>query len=290
MLAGPCGRIGFNMYWKKLNTLVKTHRIIVDRQKGTRHPKYKDLIYTLDYGYLENTSSMDNNGIDIIIGSKQSNTIEGIICTIDQIKNDSEIKIIFNCTEDEIENAINFFNTDFMGCFFIRNETNNTSTVHHSEYNKPMLAAINEAITARSKGEDPFGAVLLNEKNEIVHLAHSKCIEQSDPTAHAELLLIREYCQKTKEIYLHNYSIVCSAEPCVMCSGAIKWAKISKVIYSTPQQYLQKISGGKQKPTCDSILNTGKTKIEVVKGVLFDEGTKVFDNYLFKGKNLKKFS
>lgn len=148
-----------------------------------------------------------------------------------------------------------------------------------------MRLAIQEAFHARASGEDPFGAVLLDTQNSICHSAHSQCRQLSDPTAHAEMVLIREYCQKNKLVYLKGYTIVCSGEPCVMCSGAIKWAKISRIIYSVPQTYIQEISGGKRKPTCESIVNTGKTKIEVRGNVLFEEGREVLKDYIFIPKD-----
>jgi len=154
-------------------------------------------------------------------------------------------------------------------------------------YQKAMKLAIQEALTAKSKGEDPFGAVLVDQKNEICYSTHSRCIELCDPTAHAEILLIREYCKKTSNIYLKDHTIVCSAEPCVMCSGAIKWAKIAQIVFSTPQYFLQTISGGKPKPSCESIVNTGNCKMKVIPEYMFEEGKEVFRDYSFKPKDRK---
>ncbi|MCX6656309.1 MAG: inorganic pyrophosphatase, partial [Candidatus Bathyarchaeota archaeon] len=54
-----------------------------------------------DYGYLEGTSSMDEDGIDIFVGSDPSRRVDAIICTVDLVKRDSEIKILIGCTEAE---------------------------------------------------------------------------------------------------------------------------------------------------------------------------------------------
>ena len=148
-----------------------------------------------------------------------------------------------------------------------------------------MKKAINEALTAREKGEDPFGAVLINENGEICCSSHSKCRELNDPTAHAEILVIRDYCQSNKQIYLNGFTIVCSGEPCVMCSGAIKWAKIESIIYSISQKYIQEISGGKNKPTCNEIVNTGNKKIRIVENYMIEEGKSVFINFKFIPKD-----
>lgn len=144
-----------------------------------------------------------------------------------------------------------------------------------------MRLAIGQAEIAKSKGENPFGAVLLDSRYNICHVACSRSIEYCDPSAHAEILVIREYCQKNRLVYLRNYKIVCSGEPCVMCSGAIKWAKIDEVYFSVSQEYINKISGGKPKPTCESMINTGNKNIKIQGGILFDEGFKVFNGYSF---------
>ena len=88
-------------FWIAIDTLINTHKIIIDRPKGSTHPKFKNIVYNVDYGYLENTKSMDNNGIDIFVGSKKDKIADCIICTVDLLKNDSEIKILFGCAEEE---------------------------------------------------------------------------------------------------------------------------------------------------------------------------------------------
>ena len=146
---------------------------------------------------------------------------------------------------------------------------------------KYMRIAIQEAQIAKEHGENPFGAVLLNQDFQFCNKAHSKSIELFDPSAHAEVLVIREYCQKEKLVYLKNYILVCSGEPCIMCSGVIKWAKLAKVYFSVPQENINITSGGKLKPSCESIINTGKNKIEITGKILLEEGMHIFKNYQF---------
>lgn len=88
-------------FWNALDKLVSCSEIIIDRPKGTTHPKYPDFLYPVDYGYLKDTSSMDGGGIDIWRGSKDEPNIDSIICTVDLFKKDSEIKILIGCTEEE---------------------------------------------------------------------------------------------------------------------------------------------------------------------------------------------
>ena len=90
-------------FWNAIDKLVAESEIIIDRPKGTVHPKYPDFVYSVDYGYLKNTTSMDNAGIDVWVGSDSSQTIDAIMCTVDLLKRDSEIKILIGCTEAEKE-------------------------------------------------------------------------------------------------------------------------------------------------------------------------------------------
>ena len=87
-------------FWNALDNLVANSEIIIDRPKGTAHPKYPNFIYKVDYGYLKDTSSMDGAGIDVWVGSGEKK-IDAIMCIVDLIKKDSEIKILLGCTEEE---------------------------------------------------------------------------------------------------------------------------------------------------------------------------------------------
>ena len=92
-----------NDFWHSIDKLVSTSKIVIDRPKGTSHPRFPDFIYKVDYGYLENTSSMDNGGIDVWVGTDEKKQIDAIMCIVDLMKRDSEIKILIGCTETEKE-------------------------------------------------------------------------------------------------------------------------------------------------------------------------------------------
>jgi inorganic pyrophosphatase len=109
-----------NEFWEYLNKLVSENKIIIDRPKETRHPKYNNMIYVTDYGYIEITKSMDNGGIDIFVGSDPNKEIGAFICVIDLLKKDSEIKILMGCTRDEEIEIYNFLNSsEFMRALLI---------------------------------------------------------------------------------------------------------------------------------------------------------------------------
>ena len=87
-------------FWNALDKLVTNSEIVIDRPKGTAHPKYPNFIYRVDYGYLKDTSSMDGAGIDVWVGSAEKE-VDAIMCIVDLMKKDSEIKILIGCTEEE---------------------------------------------------------------------------------------------------------------------------------------------------------------------------------------------
>lgn len=87
-------------FWNALDALVSASEIVIDRPKGSAHPKFPDFIYRVDYGYLKNTASMDGEGIDVWVGSGERK-IDAIMCIVDLMKKDSEIKILIGCTEEE---------------------------------------------------------------------------------------------------------------------------------------------------------------------------------------------
>ena len=98
------------LFWERLDDLIKSQKIIIDRPKNTPHPRWPEMIFPLDYGYLEGTTSMDGGGIDLWSGSAAHRNLTAIVVTIDIKKKDSEIKLIIGCTEEEIKTIEAFHN------------------------------------------------------------------------------------------------------------------------------------------------------------------------------------
>lgn len=107
-------------FWEILDELISNSEIVIDRPKGTAHPKYPNFIYRVDYGYLKGTSSMDGAGIDVWVGSGEKE-IDAIMCVVDLKKRDSEIKILVGCTEKEKQIIYQTHNeTEYMKGILIR--------------------------------------------------------------------------------------------------------------------------------------------------------------------------
>lgn len=92
-------------FWHEMAELATTNLIVIDRPKGSPHPRYPDVIYPLDYGYLEGTTSGDGDGTDVWLGSLNTmdKTLTGILCTFDTLKRDIEIKLLIGCTEVDLQ-------------------------------------------------------------------------------------------------------------------------------------------------------------------------------------------
>ena len=97
-------------FWTALDSLVQESEIVIDRPKGSHHPRYQELVYPVDYGYLKNTNSMDGGGIDVWRGTDTAGKIDAIICTVDLHKKDSEIKILIGCSPAEKQLIMDFQN------------------------------------------------------------------------------------------------------------------------------------------------------------------------------------
>jgi inorganic pyrophosphatase len=101
-------------FWQYLDRLLADNKIVIDRPKGSTHPRYPKLTYPLDYGYLEGTTSGDGAGIDVWVGSLRSKVITGCVCTVDLFKKDVELKILVGCTAEEVEVVREFHQDRYM--------------------------------------------------------------------------------------------------------------------------------------------------------------------------------
>ncbi len=109
-------------FWDYLQRLVDTSQIVLDRPKGSTHPRYGNIQYPVSYGYLENTSSIDSGGVDIWVGSEVNKKVVGALCTVDLFKRDTELKIVYDCTDEEIESILHFINDGDMRGYYLKRE------------------------------------------------------------------------------------------------------------------------------------------------------------------------
>lgn len=97
-----------------LQRLVNASQIVIDRPKGSTHPRYPGKEYPVDYGFLDGTTSTDSSGVDVWVGSLGKDFVVGVLCTVDLVKKDTELKILVGCSEDDIERIMEFVNDNQM--------------------------------------------------------------------------------------------------------------------------------------------------------------------------------
>lgn len=103
--------------------------------------------------------------------------------------------------------------------------------------NKYMETARDKALIGISNNEGgPFGAIITDEKGNIIADGNNQVLSKLDPTAHAEIVAIRKACEKLKTYDLSNYILYTSCEPCPMCLSAIIWSNIKKVYYGCTKE------------------------------------------------------
>ena len=145
-----------------------------------------------------------------------------------------------------------------------------------------MRLAIQEAKSAARRGEVPVGAVLVNAQGDVVARAGNAPISICDPTAHAEILALRDGAYGTENYRLGGMSLYVTLEPCTMCAGAIANARIARVIYGAPDVKGGAVENGVrffEQPTCHH-------RPEVTGGVLSEECTALLKDF-FRARRKK---
>lgn len=116
----------------------------------------------------------------------------------------------------------------------------------------PLSVAFEEARAAEARGEAPIGAAIVR-AGEIVARAGNRTREDSDPTAHAEVLAIREAARRLGAARLVDCDLYVTLEPCAMCAGAISHARIRRLYYAAPDPKGGAVDHGPRffaQPTC----------------------------------------
>lgn len=141
--------------------------------------------------------------------------------------------------------------------------------------------AIQLAEEGMKKGDGgPFGAIIVKD-GEIIAEANNKVTASNDPTAHAEVVVIRKACEKLQDFQLENCILYTSCEPCPMCLGAIYWARPKKVYYALKREDAAKIGFDDQFIYDEIALKMRDRKIPFF-NMMREEGLPIFEKWVTK--------
>lgn len=132
------------------------------------------------------------------------------------------------------------------------------------------------ALEAAKKGDAPYGAVIVK-NNEVVAVAHNTVKQDCDPSAHAEINVIRSLTAKLKSPSLEGYSIYTTGEPCPMCATACVWTGISEIVYGASIQDLVSVNQSQIDISCEEVIAKSFRNIKVTRGILKNECLALFN-------------
>jgi tRNA(adenine34) deaminase len=137
-----------------------------------------------------------------------------------------------------------------------------------------MKIAVEEARACAEAGEVPIGAVLVR-RDEVLARGGNRTIRDCDPTAHAEIVVLREGARKLGNYRLTETTLYVTLEPCAMCAGAIVQARVPRVVYGADDP-----KGGAYR-TCFELLTSAKLnhQVEVTPGVLAEEASSLLQSF-----------
>lgn len=139
----------------------------------------------------------------------------------------------------------------------------------HDDWVGPMRLALDEARAALATADVPIGAVVLDESGAVIGRGHNEREAQADPTAHAEVVALREAARARGEWRLEGCTLVVTLEPCTMCAGATVLARVDRLVYGAFDEKAGAV-GSLWDVVRDRRLNH---RPEVVSGVLAEEST-----------------
>jgi len=141
--------------------------------------------------------------------------------------------------------------------------------------NEFMNRAIELSIESVNKDGGPFGSVIVKD-NKIIAEGSNKVTSTNDPTAHGEIVAIREACKKINNFSLKGCELYSTCEPCPMCLSAIYWARIDKIYYANTRKDAQKINFDDSLIYSEFQKNIDKRKIPMIQ-MMRNEALKAFE-------------
>ena len=161
-------------------------------------------------------------------------------------------------------------------------EIENKTGLEREKDERLMRIALTAAREARERDEVPIGACVVSEDGELLAVAGNRTRTDCDPTAHAEIVALREAAKAVKNYRLTNVTVYSTIEPCAMCAGALVQARVKRLVYGARDERFGAVVTKFQ--LCDnSSLNH---RMEITEGVLEPEcRTTIQDFFRLRRKN-----
>lgn len=105
------GHAAHHFNWSGWERLIRENGVTIDRPRGSAHPSFDDIVYPIDYGFVNDTVGPDGDEVDVFVGTADTGLV-ALIVTHDRRKGDDEIKLIYNCRPEEIYLVNGFINFD----------------------------------------------------------------------------------------------------------------------------------------------------------------------------------
>ena len=141
--------------------------------------------------------------------------------------------------------------------------------------NEFMKRAIELSVESVDKGGGPFGCIIVKD-DKIIAEGSNKVTLNNDPTAHGEIVAMRDACKKLNNFNLNGCELYSSCEPCPMCLSAIYWARITKIYFANTRQDAQKIDFDDSLIYSEFQKNINERKIPMIQ-MMRNEALKAFE-------------
>jgi len=148
-----------------------------------------------------------------------------------------------------------------------------------------MRAALEQAVIAETLGEVPVGAVIV-QSDAIIGLGYNRPISSQDPTAHAEVMALRDAGRHINNYRLLNCTLYVTLEPCLMCIGALFHARIGRLVYAAPDP---------KTGVCGSVIDLpGNTQLnhhlQVHSGILAEEASRQLRRFFAERRKVNRIA
>lgn len=159
-----------------------------------------------------------------------------------------------------------------------------TEPIQHEQDIAFLRQAIAIAQRSRANGNHPFGALLVNESGAVLLEAENTVVSENDCTGHAETNLMRKASRSFSPALLERCTLYTSTEPCAMCSGAIHWGRVGRVVFALSEESLYTMIGSHDENEtlrlpCRELFARSDRPVTVVGPLIEDEARKVHEGF-----------